>query len=1224
MATILGQASIVLTANTASFESGISDARDTARSAFGDIRQQATDMGNQMRNALGVAAAATGALSASVGVLVKEQMELVDALTKTARLANTTVTDIQKYTLAAKSMGLEVDNLGDIFKDVQDKVGDFLTTDGGELADFFKLVSDRVGVSAEQFRTLSGPDALQLYYDSLEKANVSQSEMVFYLEGIASDASLLIPLLKNGGEGFEFWEETARKAGAVMDEKTIRATQELNAATDLLNLSWQGAKNQFTQAIIPVLGDVAENLVGSSTAADTARVAGEKLVVGLKALAKVGVGVATVFQTLGTAVGGFAAGVSVFFNSIDTSDPLSFIMSLGRANTAAAHVFDSTLSDINSQMIRAGTVMNDLDRLGTGLTNERISRVLELKNAQEQLNKVLGETGRETAEKKKAEEEAKKAAAKANASAKAALDKSNPFVSNGELVGLSIKSKEATAGGQVRQATAEFARVAQELVGSNLKYFSAFNDKYHQGRVSDHNKGMAFDVVLKDAKQSRLVSHQLQETARQLGYDIKVLNEYVKPSKYSTGGHIHASIKGYANEKSNAKSGINGHNGYILPSEKKAWDLVLANAQKYDFAKYEQMYNLPAGLLSAVHMQESKGDVKARSGVGAEGGYQIMPRTAKDLGLKQGEAYDMTKATPAAAKYLKQLIDRYHGNVDKALAAYNAGMGNVDKYGGVPPFKETRGYVRGVNRYRSAMDGGNAVKEMTANQWLAQTQKSEEEAKRQAQKEADARLSVEKYYADEKTKALYELQARQKEIVAANYGKDEHDKYMILAQAQYENKLALIDLAKDKQIQSANEYLQTEEERIIATANLERRTVALTLDMSEELRHAKIDAINHAEMVALSTLRLEQDKTWQAVNEQYQTEEERIKAHAELERREIMAIVGMDEKLREAKIKAVTDKELKALNDIKNAYRNELNELTSHNKTELQKLRDEFKNKRYALNDRTDISSEQKWELSNAMDGQEIHAIKSLQDQARQNKAMFYAEMGGVSELQNIETQQQARLDTIQGFLDAEVMTVEEAEKAKELIRMQYAQDMLGNLTESSKAAFGEQSSAYKAMFAMQKGMAITHASIALWQNISEASKIGFPQNIPMIAQAMTQGMGIITNIKSIKSTVVGQAHDGIMSVPKSGTWNLEKGERVLPKHTAQNLDRTLNNIQGGNGKQVIINQHITINASGTSDVKQDSNQNQIGQALKQGMVNVVLGEMKQGGAIYNFVKNSR
>ena len=71
---------------------------------------------------------------------------------------------------------------------------------------------------------------------------------------------------------------------------------------------------------------------------------------------------------------------------------------------------------------------------------------------------------------------------------------------------------------------------------------------------------------------------------------------------------------------------------------------------------------------------------------------QFMPGTAKEYGINP---YDPAQAIPAAAQYLRKGYDKYK-NWDKALAAYNAGFGAVDKYGGIPPFKETQGYVSGI------------------------------------------------------------------------------------------------------------------------------------------------------------------------------------------------------------------------------------------------------------------------------------------------------------------------------------------------------------------------------------------------------------------------------------------------------------------------------------------------------------------------------------------------
>ncbi|HBZ2048515.1 TPA: lytic transglycosylase domain-containing protein [Klebsiella pneumoniae] len=112
-----------------------------------------------------------------------------------------------------------------------------------------------------------------------------------------------------------------------------------------------------------------------------------------------------------------------------------------------------------------------------------------------------------------------------------------------------------------------------------------------------------------------------------------------------------------------------------------------------EFGSLEGKYGLPAGLLSSVAATESGGDPFAESKAGAKGLFQFMPGTAKDMGLKGRDVYDPHKSAEAAAKYLRWLMDATGGDLEKTLASYNWGLGNVQKKGMDNLPSETRNYV---------------------------------------------------------------------------------------------------------------------------------------------------------------------------------------------------------------------------------------------------------------------------------------------------------------------------------------------------------------------------------------------------------------------------------------------------------------------------------------------------------------------------------------------------
>ncbi|MFH7808117.1 MULTISPECIES: lytic transglycosylase domain-containing protein [unclassified Acinetobacter] len=137
----------------------------------------------------------------------------------------------------------------------------------------------------------------------------------------------------------------------------------------------------------------------------------------------------------------------------------------------------------------------------------------------------------------------------------------------------------------------------------------------------------------------------------------------------------------------------------VLPSysrNKNAFDHIIRQAA--------QTHGVSEGLIKAVMHTESGFNVNARSPVGAQGLMQLMPATARRFNVSN--AYDPQQNINAGAKYLAWLMKRFNGNTSLALAGYNAGEGNVQKYGGIPPFRETQDYVRRVSsRYSNLYSG---------------------------------------------------------------------------------------------------------------------------------------------------------------------------------------------------------------------------------------------------------------------------------------------------------------------------------------------------------------------------------------------------------------------------------------------------------------------------------------------------------------------------------------
>lgn len=176
-------------------------------------------------------------------------------------------------------------------------------------------------------------------------------------------------------------------------------------------------------------------------------------------------------------------------------------------------------------------------------------------------------------------------------------------------------------------------------------------------------------------------------------------NKYVQEPAYYTAPRSKASGKSTFDSVLEAETVL-----YAAPAAREAQsdtaqDNSLSVPKKMEayFERAADKYGVDINLLKAVAKAESGFNPSCVSSAGAIGVMQLMPSTASSLGVKN--PYDAEENIMGGAKYLSQLLQKYDGDVSLTLAAYNAGAGNVDKYNGIPPFKETQAYVKRVLGY---------------------------------------------------------------------------------------------------------------------------------------------------------------------------------------------------------------------------------------------------------------------------------------------------------------------------------------------------------------------------------------------------------------------------------------------------------------------------------------------------------------------------------------------
>lgn len=1256
-ATNLGILNIDLVVNIVNFIEPINQAERKAKSASENIGQSFKTIGSTMKS---VSDFMNNQIVAGLTSTVTRVIDTGSEIKKLAQLANTSTSSFQYYAKGAETVGISMDKFANQLNGMQQNIGNFQQTGGGPLADFFKNIAPQVGVTISQFQKLSGPDALQLYYDSLVKANVSQESMRFYMEALISDSTALIPLLENGGAGFKKWGDAAQRAGNIMDDAMIKKLSQAKENLQIMDLQWQGLQATMVNGIMPVFIAVTSHMDTITAAAvglGAAMVAKEFAMWAIEGVRTVATFASVTIASLQTATAmGVLRGAVAFLGG-----PAGIAMLAFQAVVAggAYYLMTQQTKDTTEALSDQGLTIDELKEKYKKLNAEQLKiKSLDVADEINKQNKIVSDTFSQ-------------------------LDRRVYNL----LTGAGTEKQAGALQQYIDDLKAGGDRAAQAL--NVLSSTNIFNDDQLRS-IADFGlkiKG-ATDEIQRQKDIQSIVENVTDETTKAQKNQTKGLTEaekawndltkaqrdYITQSKQDAlrEKYIKDLVgRGFSTDKATAfaeaQGSTNGNNAYKVPLtdsvrkatedsfkrknytpsplEKKAIAYVQSLASANNFSKIESLRGLPSGTLAALILNESSGNPNARSKTGARGLLQTTKIFRDEYQLTDKSTLE--EIVTAAAEDLKKNRERFGGSLEKALIAYNAGptgtanylAGNIGhKKGQMSPekAKEVAGYVPRYQKWFAAVNGKSTVD----NSILMPTETDQLEAinkAAEAQKAIDdMQKEVNSNYLTVPQKLAQDHKDRTEKAIIAFGGTDKLKEVLAQEDALYKAQLAKFTSDTKDQY---NQYFAFETDRIKQIEqNYDRQKELIDTDATYQYGKSKealeIKAgFERKKQVEIAAVKREEDAQIQSAFEGYLNQTEVVVKRYQREREEILQTYSLSERVREEIAKSKDYAIFETLNKASDS------------------VFQVGQNSAQSLFSRLDPEGFSKWNLQNQYStdygalneshNNDVAGIGAIEDEDLRNSMLLNAHE------QYLQSKAALDADYAQKELDLNQQNFETKMQVYSQIAGMTGQvfDQMANMVAESA---GKSNALYKTMFLASKAASIAQAIVNTEEGATKALAQGGAYgsilatfvratgyaSVGIMAAQTIQGFATGGQIRGLgnglsDSIPIWASNEEFMikqsSAKKIGLDNLnymnQTGELPQTESSQIIVPQLAELPPTGSAINAPVSVNVTVNSDGSSQVDSSGQYKLVGEVLGNTIRQVLLQELRQGRILYNAIR---